>query len=154
MVHRDAQEIPGRRLAQLMKGDIKVVTWRTDLVEDGTFEEYAKEFDATTWAQFFIKYVAHCFCTDESVTSEVLNGAILVDLREMMERKDFGFIVPLRRIVKLVPPDLEMLDSTDRAAERQHALTERHDVPVARAIAILQEDIVLEHRSVPTDPGT
>ena len=27
-----------------VKGDIKVVTWRTDLVEDGTFEEYAKEF--------------------------------------------------------------------------------------------------------------
>ncbi|MCK6081652.1 ABC transporter substrate-binding protein [Microbacterium sp. EYE_5] len=26
-------------------GDIKVVTWRTDLVEDGTFEEYAKEFN-------------------------------------------------------------------------------------------------------------
>src|SRR5690349_18643118 len=25
-------------------GDIKVVTWRTDLVEDGTFEKYAKEF--------------------------------------------------------------------------------------------------------------
>ncbi|TDL42196.1 ABC transporter substrate-binding protein [Microbacterium oleivorans] len=25
-------------------GDIKVVTWRTDLVEDGTFDEYAKEF--------------------------------------------------------------------------------------------------------------
>ncbi|MFI8631029.1 ABC transporter substrate-binding protein [Microbacterium sp. NPDC077663] len=25
-------------------GDIKVITWRTDLVEDGTFEAYAKEF--------------------------------------------------------------------------------------------------------------
>ncbi|WP_350348274.1 ABC transporter substrate-binding protein [Agromyces sp. G08B096] len=27
-----------------VKGDITVVTWRTDLVEDGTFDEYAKEF--------------------------------------------------------------------------------------------------------------
>jgi ABC-type glycerol-3-phosphate transport system substrate-binding protein len=27
-----------------VKGDIKVVTWRTDLVEDGTFEKYADEF--------------------------------------------------------------------------------------------------------------
>jgi ABC-type glycerol-3-phosphate transport system substrate-binding protein len=26
-------------------GDIKVVTWRTDLVEDGTFEKYAEEFN-------------------------------------------------------------------------------------------------------------
>ncbi|MET0861677.1 MAG: extracellular solute-binding protein [Microbacterium sp.] len=26
-------------------GDIKVVTWRTDLVEDGTFEKYAAEFN-------------------------------------------------------------------------------------------------------------
>jgi ABC-type glycerol-3-phosphate transport system substrate-binding protein len=28
-----------------VKGDIKVVTWRTDLVEDGTFEKYAEEFN-------------------------------------------------------------------------------------------------------------
>jgi ABC-type glycerol-3-phosphate transport system substrate-binding protein len=28
-------------------GDIKVVTWRTDLVEDGTFDKYAKEFQKT-----------------------------------------------------------------------------------------------------------
>lgn len=28
-----------------VKGEIKVVTWRTDLVEDGTFEEYAAEFN-------------------------------------------------------------------------------------------------------------
>ncbi|WP_374977307.1 ABC transporter substrate-binding protein [Microbacterium trichothecenolyticum] len=28
-----------------VKGDIKVVTWRTDLVEDGTFEKYADEFN-------------------------------------------------------------------------------------------------------------
>lgn len=28
-----------------VKGDIKVVTWRTDLVEDGTFDKYAKEFN-------------------------------------------------------------------------------------------------------------
>jgi len=28
-----------------VKGDIKVVTWRTDLVEDGTFDAYAKEFN-------------------------------------------------------------------------------------------------------------
>lgn len=27
-----------------VKGDIKVVTWRTDLVEDGTFDKYAEEF--------------------------------------------------------------------------------------------------------------
>src|SRR4051794_31396159 len=27
------------------KGDIKVVTWRTDLVEDGTFDAYVKEFN-------------------------------------------------------------------------------------------------------------
>ncbi len=26
-------------------GDIKVITWRTDLVEDGTFAKYAEEFD-------------------------------------------------------------------------------------------------------------
>lgn len=30
-----------------VKGDIKVVTWRTDLVEDGTFEKYAAEFNKT-----------------------------------------------------------------------------------------------------------
>jgi ABC-type glycerol-3-phosphate transport system substrate-binding protein len=28
-----------------VSGDIKVVTWRTDLVEDGTFEKYAEEFN-------------------------------------------------------------------------------------------------------------
>ncbi|MBW9110531.1 ABC transporter substrate-binding protein [Microbacterium ureisolvens] len=28
-----------------VKGDIKVVTWRTDLVEDGTFQKYADEFN-------------------------------------------------------------------------------------------------------------
>ncbi|MFK4837429.1 ABC transporter substrate-binding protein [Microbacterium sp. ZW T2_14] len=28
-----------------VKGDIKVVTWRTDLVEDGTFDKYAEEFN-------------------------------------------------------------------------------------------------------------
>lgn len=28
-----------------IKGDIKVVTWRTDLVEDGTFQKYADEFN-------------------------------------------------------------------------------------------------------------
>lgn len=28
-----------------VKGDIKVVTWRTDLVEDGTFDKYAAEFN-------------------------------------------------------------------------------------------------------------
>lgn len=28
-----------------VKGDVKVVTWRTDLVEDGTFEAYAEEFN-------------------------------------------------------------------------------------------------------------
>lgn len=28
-----------------VKGDLKVVTWRTDLVEDGTFDEYAAEFN-------------------------------------------------------------------------------------------------------------
>jgi len=28
-----------------VKGDIKVVTWRTDLVEDGTLEAYAEEFN-------------------------------------------------------------------------------------------------------------
>ncbi|MFH8250568.1 ABC transporter substrate-binding protein [Microbacterium sp. B2969] len=27
-----------------VKGDIKVVTWRTDLIQDGTFDEYKKEF--------------------------------------------------------------------------------------------------------------
>ncbi|KAA9084986.1 ABC transporter substrate-binding protein [Microbacterium radiodurans] len=30
-----------------VKGDIKVVTWRTDLVEDGTFQKYADEFNKT-----------------------------------------------------------------------------------------------------------
>ncbi|KJL41085.1 MULTISPECIES: ABC transporter substrate-binding protein [Microbacterium] len=28
-----------------VKGDIKVVTWRTDLVEDGTYQKYADEFN-------------------------------------------------------------------------------------------------------------
>jgi hypothetical protein len=31
----------------------------------------------------------------------ITGGAILVDLREMMERKDFGFIVPLLRWVRI-----------------------------------------------------
>ena len=60
--------------------------------------------------------------------------------------------VPAARVVKLVPSDLESLDAIDRAAERKHALTEGNDVPFARALAILQEDVMLEHRSVPTDP--
>lgn len=29
-----------------VKGDLKVITWRTDLVEDGTFDEYVSEFEA------------------------------------------------------------------------------------------------------------
>ena len=28
-----------------VKGDLKVITWRTDLVEDGTFDGYVKEFE-------------------------------------------------------------------------------------------------------------
>jgi ABC-type glycerol-3-phosphate transport system substrate-binding protein len=28
-----------------VKGDIKVVTWRTDLIKDGTFDKYAEEFN-------------------------------------------------------------------------------------------------------------
>ncbi len=28
-----------------VKGDLKVITWRTDLVEDGTFDKYAAEFN-------------------------------------------------------------------------------------------------------------
>ncbi|MGM7697931.1 ABC transporter substrate-binding protein [Microbacterium sp. A84] len=30
-----------------VKGDIKVVTWRTDLIENGTFDAYAEEFNKT-----------------------------------------------------------------------------------------------------------
>lgn len=30
-----------------VQGEIKVITWRTDLVEDGTFEAYAEEFNKT-----------------------------------------------------------------------------------------------------------
>lgn len=48
--------------------------------------------------------------------------------------------------MKLIPPEITVLDSTDRAAKRKHALAEGLDVPIRRAVAILQEDVVLKHR--------
>jgi hypothetical protein len=51
--------------------------------------------------------------------------------------------------MQFVSTDLEMLDSSNRGTERQQAFAEGGDVTVTRAIAILQEHVVLQHRSVP-----
>ncbi|MEV4776673.1 extracellular solute-binding protein [Microbacterium sp. LTA6] len=40
-----ASSNPDNTIDGEVKGDVKVVTWRTDLVEDGTFEAYAEEFN-------------------------------------------------------------------------------------------------------------
>ena len=36
---------PNNKIDGEVKGDLKVITWRTDLVEDGTFDTYVKEFE-------------------------------------------------------------------------------------------------------------
>jgi hypothetical protein len=64
---------------------------------------------------------------------------------------DFGEGFRYARSASADAPDLEMLDPANRAAERIHALTKGNDVPFSRAFPILQKDVMLEHRSVPTD---
>ena len=61
-----------------VKGDIKVVTWRTDLVEDGTFDKYAAEFNK--------KY------PDVNVNFEAITD-YEGEVRTRMNTKDYGDVL-------------------------------------------------------------
>src|SRR5687768_4867850 len=87
---------------------------------------------------------------DRQVFGVTLIRAEPIDRREFHDQHD----VPAAGILQFVATDLDVLEVSDGAAQGAHALAEGGDVAVAGVLAVLEEDVVPQHASVPDHPGT